>query len=129
MKLIKSPPDIPIEVILKNAANILHPMPLKRVFIAAFTLILLTTIYTIHKAVNIPLVELLVQLPRIIFTHPSGFIEYVAESIGASGIILPIIHIIISSIWKNMRNSYTRRKIMFNWILALFALLGFQIFS
>ncbi|HHE1270097.1 TPA: hypothetical protein ACN32I_004709 [Vibrio parahaemolyticus] len=125
MKLIKLPPNVPTEVALKHAANILHPMPLKRVFIAAFTLILLTTIFNIYKAVNIPIVELLALLPKMIITHPSGFIGYVAESIG--GIILPIIHITISSIWEHKRNSYTRRKIMFNWILALFILLGLQI--
>lgn len=120
MKQHSAPENLSTDERLKSVKEIIiAPMPMKKVFIAVFALILLSLIRILHAETQVPIYACFLMLPSLIFTNTSGFITLLAEAIGYSGIFFGVIHVMIASFWQHNRNSYKRRKIIYDWTLLM----------
>lgn len=64
-----------------------------------------------------------------LFSNPGVLFDDIIRALGASLIILPIIHVGIASLSKSNRNSNYRRKIFIEWSIALIVIHTLIIFS
>lgn len=88
------------------------------VFLIAYTTVFVTFFHQDYGAENLPKLA----------NNLEAFFEYAAQAAGGTA-ILPLIHVLIASIFKSKRNSFTRRKIFIGWsifiiVLQLFVLLS-----
>ena len=122
MKLHHAPPDLSVNEKLEYTKKVVTPLKIRTVLIAVFALIFFCFFKIMHEETQVPVYVLMMSLPKYLFTHTGAILEYTAEAVGFSGIIFSVIHVAIASFWKHNRNSYTRRKIIFNWALLLILL-------
>lgn len=68
---------------------------------------------TLEKNVYLHLSDL-----GLLMDHPAVLREFIAEALGYS-FGLPVIHVLLASCFKSMRNSSTRRKIFIGWAIVV----------